>query len=477
MKISKIVSNLILGVSLIGVNVLMASDLVVSSDDEAMSVFIDNKSIINEDYNVFDITDLLTNSDRYSIKCFSKNTQCLDSNNKLSRGNEVYLIAQDKYNKKIMSCYHKANDNKVCSSQLTEKYSLKEVDITNSPIPKKGYVGDTFNWQITTNTKVKDVVISFLDNDNKISLTKNFKTSDNINWEYSKCLKGIGDNRKFEIFVDGEKVGESTFDVIINPNIDNDFELNECQEGLKLYKHKYYNDYVQVVNLKDGGKIKFLLEDSGEFWKEEKKIKLFNREKYIDGIWSNLKDDLQNQAFCISNGQFFDSTQEKNPVTISFDIKIDGVFYKGSVYEEIKNTYKGEKILKIYDKFADIQNYDYQFGIYEDKIDSYNAIVGVDIKKYKYHSLNIVGLSDKDSDGKYEEVINYYTITYRKSDIAIENAKKVLKKFGVAVEQNKIMALDGGGSTTLYCKKKYNVGVQKNYNAPIPQTILTYSSK
>jgi hypothetical protein len=64
-------------------------------------------------------------------------------------------------------------------------------------------------------------------------------------------------------------------------------------------------------------------------------------------------------------------------------------------------------------------------------------------KKKNFTGRTFIGIDDSDLDGDYETILVYNTLTARQIDAA-----EVLRNFGA----DKLMMLDGGGSTQLTCK-------------------------
>lgn len=217
------------------------------------------------------------------------------------------------------------------------------------------------------------------------------------------------------------------------------------ETGVELYRKSYnggYPDYVQVIDLAQGAQIELLhgpvqeiREGKGIFNGNDARFNSYTVQQY----WQGLKN-RKVEAFCVTNGQFFYMLEY--PTRLPLPLKVDGQILTDG-YE--KNNFSTQRLLlRLWQDRADI------IGLSKDNLYYSNApnIVGgltEDALKSpdKYVARTFVGISDRDGDGAYETVLIFNSKAARQADAAA-----VLRDFGAY----KVMMLDGGGSTQLYCQ-------------------------
>jgi len=231
-----------------------------------------------------------------------------------------------------------------------------------------------------------------------------------------------------------------------NPiSIPKDFEILRSAVGVALYRKNYANgvpDFVQVINLNQGarlvllhGEIKTPGFEKGAFGGNDPSL----NSRLLSQYWKQLSASYKN-AFCITNGQFFYMLE--HPTRLPFPLKVDGhILSSGYAKQEFPRQ---KLLLQLWQDRADIQ-----ILTKESLFDSTapNIIGGLteDARKSptKYVARTFIGISDQDRDGKYETILIFNTQSARQVDAA-----DVLRSFGA----EKVMMLDGGGSTQLLCQ-------------------------
>ena len=243
------------------------------------------------------------------------------------------------------------------------------------------------------------------------------------------------------------------------------FELVEFDVGTELYRKEYpgWNpDFVQVVNLGLGAQIKLFhgaLADpgtgSGGYGGDNPS---FQRQS-LGEIWNEFSESTPH-AFCLTNGQFFVDEingQVIDPTTLAFPLKTDGEYISDGYGI---GEYPDQKLmLEIWDDRADI------VPLTERALNSStapNIIAGLagdaDKGPMALTGRTFIGVDDRDQDGRYEIVLIFNSKTATQT-----NAVQVLQDFGA----DKVIMLDGGGSTQLICNGTNRVGSSRT----IPQSI------
>lgn len=223
------------------------------------------------------------------------------------------------------------------------------------------------------------------------------------------------------------------------------FQLLLSGEGVWLFKRDYPNgtpDYVQVVDLSRDARLLLLYADiiqprpgRGVYGGDDPRFSL----QPLDMFW----DEALLQAprtFCVSNGSFF--YMPETPTRLAFPLKVDG--------RRITDgfgilTYPEKKLmLELWDDHADIRELTYENLNYSS---APNIIAGLKEdanKKAKFAvARTFVGLADRDRDRRYETVLILNTSTAVQAEAA-----QTLREF----QADKVMMLDGGGSTQLLCQ-------------------------
>jgi hypothetical protein len=176
--------------------------------------------------------------------------------------------------------------------------------------------------------------------------------------------------------------------------------------------------------------------------------------KPLTKYWGSLKSK-NDYAFCVTNGQFF--YMPEYPTRLPFSLKVDGqIVSDGYGFDH----HVGDQlILEIWEDHLDINELTRE-SLYTSSAPNIVAGLTEDAKKQKkrYTGRTFVGIDDYNQDGLFETLLIYTSKTARQVDAA-----NVLKNFGA----EKVMMLDGGGSTQLICNGKSYVSSDRL----IPQAI------
>lgn len=243
------------------------------------------------------------------------------------------------------------------------------------------------------------------------------------------------------------------------------FSLIDSAPGVELYRKNYANgnpDFVQVINLDQGARLEFLhgqiteqRPDKGSYGGPDPRM----TSPAIQTYWQNAVQEDQN-AFCVVNGSFF--YMPEYPTRLAFPLKADGTLISDGWGID---TYADQKlILELWKDHADIEQL---------TADSLKTSTAPDIlggltedanKRMKYSvGRTFVGLGDRDHDGAFETIMIFSTGTALQS-----GAAQVLRDFGA----DKVMMLDGGGSTQLLCKSGHYIRSDR----PIPQALAVFAA-
>jgi hypothetical protein len=230
--------------------------------------------------------------------------------------------------------------------------------------------------------------------------------------------------------------------------------------GVVLFRKNYPGgspDYVQIVDISQGASLVLL---HGSVEKKRSGKGMFGgydprlTSKPLNKYWDSLKS-INEAAFCVSNGQFF--YMREYPTRLPFSLKVDGeILSDGYGYDQ----HVGDQlILEIWDDRLDISELNNE-SLYNSSAPNIIAGLTEDAKKQKkrYTGRTFVGIDDYDQNGIYETLLIYTSKTARQVD-----ASNVLKDFGA----DKMMMLDGGGSTQLVCNGKSYISSDRL----IPQAI------
>ncbi len=244
------------------------------------------------------------------------------------------------------------------------------------------------------------------------------------------------------------------------PEVPPGFFLLDSALGVTLYKKNYPNgnpDYVQLIDLSEGarlsllhGEIKEPRTTRGDYGGPDPRLTSLPIETY----WQQLRQAEEN-AFCLTNGLFF--YMPEYPTRLAFPLKVDGVIVADGWG---KDTYVGEQLLlELWDERADIV--ELSEGAFSGST-APNVIGGLTEEANKRAKFSVgrtfVGVDDRDADGIFESVLIFNTISALQS-----SAADVLRSFGA----DKVMMLDGGGSTQLICESGWHIRSDR----PLPQAI------
>jgi hypothetical protein len=230
-----------------------------------------------------------------------------------------------------------------------------------------------------------------------------------------------------------------------DPNIPEGFELVAASMGVRLYQKDYAQgtpDFLQVVDLSQGASLELLhgavqqpRPGRGAYGGPDSRMNLESLEYY----WKDLASSTPN-PFCVTNGLFF--YMQENPTRLPFPLKKDG--------EIVTDGYGGDQfpnqklILEIWEDAVDIRKLSRQALYTSTAPDILAGLTQEANKRAKqYTGRTFVGVDDRNGDRRYEILLVYNTKTARQSDAA-----QVLTSAGA----NKVMMLDGGGSTQLICQ-------------------------
>ena len=158
-------------------------------------------------------------------------------------------------------------------------------------------------------------------------------------------------------------------------------------------------------------------------------------------FWNDFASNYAN-PFCVVNGQFF--YMPESPTRLPFPLKVDGRIVSDGFG---KDQFPGQKLmLELWPGRADIVPLSSE-ALYGSTAPDIVAGLAEDAHKAikKYVGRTFIGLVDKDGNRKLETVLILTTRTARQVDAA-----EVLRDFGA----QKVMMLDGGGSTQMICQDK-----------------------
>lgn len=244
------------------------------------------------------------------------------------------------------------------------------------------------------------------------------------------------------------------------PPVPPGFEQLLSDVGVAFYEKIYANgspDYVQTADLGLGAQVRVLHGEiaaagagQGVFGGDNPRFGRLS----IKQFWNKLAS-LTEGAFCVANGQFFRLAE--SPTPLPFPLKVDGqILTDGYGIKEFPDQ---KLILEIWPDRLDIR------ALTKENLYSSSApdIVGgltEDAEKASKKAVGrtFIGISDRDEDGKYETLMIFNTQVAKPPAAA-----DVLRAFGA----DKVMMLDGGGSTQLICQDKVYI----NTDRLIPQAI------
>jgi hypothetical protein len=243
------------------------------------------------------------------------------------------------------------------------------------------------------------------------------------------------------------------------------FQLLDSALGVQLYSKEYPNgnpDYVQVIDMSQGASLKLL---HGQITQPRPGLGVYGGadprmlSPTLQDYWNQAKAESEN-AFCVTNGSFF--YMPEYPTRLPFPLKVDGqmVTEGWGIH-----TYIGEHMmLEIWGDRADIRDQNRETLYSSTAPDIVGALSENANKRAKYAvGRTFVGVEDRDLDGAFETVLVYNT-----SSATQVQAAAMLRSFGA----DKIMMLDGGGSTQLLCRSGYYI----NSERPVPQAIAVVAA-
>jgi hypothetical protein len=229
--------------------------------------------------------------------------------------------------------------------------------------------------------------------------------------------------------------------------IPNGFEKIRGTFGVTLLQKDYKGgspDFVQVVDFSQGAGVEVLhgpvqekREGKGAYGGDDPRILSRSLKQY----WNEFVNSSAN-PFCVVNGQFF--YMPESPTRLPFPLKVDGEILSDGYGRE---QFQGKKLmLELWKDRADITLLT-QEALYASTAPDIVAGLAEDAPKNikKYVGRTFVGVVDKDGNDQYETLLILATRTARQVDAA-----DVLRSFGA----QKVMMLDGGGSTQMICQDK-----------------------
>lgn len=243
------------------------------------------------------------------------------------------------------------------------------------------------------------------------------------------------------------------------------FEPVLSAPAVTLYRKNYPNgtpDYVQVVLLNQGAAVD-LLHGIIDHERPERGVyggydARFNLDS-MNGFWRYAEKESES-AFCVVNGSFF--YMPETPTRLPFALKVDGKVLTDGFGED---QYPDQKLmLELWEDRADIRPLS-GADLYQSTAPDIIAGLTEEANKRAKYAVGrtFVGIQDQDSDGQFETLYILSTQTHTQS-----GAAKVLKDFGA----EKVMMLDGGGSTQLVCNGEEYIATGRL----IPQAIAVFSA-
>ncbi len=244
-----------------------------------------------------------------------------------------------------------------------------------------------------------------------------------------------------------------------------DFSLIASASGIQLYKKDYLNgtpDYVQVVDLSQGARLELMhgqitepRPDKGAYGGADPRMTSLPIQNY----WSKASG-LDPNAFCVTNGLFF--YMPEYPTRLAFPLKVNGNIVTDGWGVQ---TYPGQKLLlQLWDDHADITELSSQLL---NSTSAPNVIGGLTEeanKRIKYSvGRTFVGVANPDESGSYQTLL-----VFNSSSSLQSGAADVLRSFGA----EKVMMLDGGGSTQLLCKSGWYIRSDR----PLPQALAVIAA-
>jgi hypothetical protein len=243
------------------------------------------------------------------------------------------------------------------------------------------------------------------------------------------------------------------------------FYLVTSSPGVDLYRKDYSGgspDFVQVLNLSQGAKMVPMHGDivdsrqgKGSYGGDDASLTSQSIQKYWQELSANYGD-----AFCVLNGQFF--YMQESPTRLPFPLKVDNeIVSEGYGLNEFPDN---KLLLELWPNKARIITLTYQSLYGSDAPDIIAGLTQTANKRSdRYVGRTFVGVDDRNQDGDAEILLVFNSKISRQVDAA-----SVLHSFGA----DKVMMLDGGGSTQLTCLGEALVSSDR----PIPQAIGVVAS-
>lgn len=257
----------------------------------------------------------------------------------------------------------------------------------------------------------------------------------------------------------------------VNPAIPAEFSLIQTVTGIKLYRNPK-GDFIQVIDLSQGASIELLLGEpvgEGEAAAYGGENPLFQRQT-LQQFWLEFSQTFGEKAFSVYNGQFFNL---KNPSALAFPVQVKGKLittgYAGNT------EFPGEKVvLGLVENWADILPFSEDSNFQKDSFSFDHAIVGIredgGTKTVEWYSKEPL----KERPRTFMGVANFSHIFILTSPGKTQgDAAKILKAFGA----EKVMMLDGGGSTQLIIKGIDFVSSSDPTPRTIPQAIGVFEGQ
>ncbi len=225
------------------------------------------------------------------------------------------------------------------------------------------------------------------------------------------------------------------------------FHLVQSKDGVQLYRKDYPGgapDFVQVVDLSMGAALKPLhgaISDPGAGQGVYGGNDAHFRSRSLGDYWRTFSSENPS-AFCVTNGQFF--YMPEYPTRLPFPLKVDGDLLTDGY--GIKD-FPGKKLmLELWPGKADIISLSKEALLTSSAPDIIAGLTEDAPKRIKFAvGRTFIGVADKNMDGAYKTVLVFNSSISRQ-----EEAANVLRSFGA----EKVMMLDGGGSTQLSCEGK-----------------------
>lgn len=244
------------------------------------------------------------------------------------------------------------------------------------------------------------------------------------------------------------------------------FNPVDSAPGIRLYRKDYANgspDYVQVVQLGSGAEVRLLhgsiteaRPTHGSYGGPDPRFTSLPIETY----WRNVAQ-IEKNLFCVINGSFF--YMPEYPTRLAFPLKVGGRLL--SEGWGIKTYLDQKLILELWPGRADIQKLSKE-SLYDSTAPNILGGLTEDANKRAKYAVGrtFIGLDDGDGDGEAETMLILSTHTARQV-----GAAAVLREFGA----DKIMMLDGGGSTQLLCRNGHYIRSDR----PVPQALAIIAAR